>query len=137
LHFDDIKTFLKAFDALLDRGHTLIIIEHNPEVIKNADWVIDLGPEGGSDGGNLVFAGTPEELVHCEASYTAKYVNRKTEEMTTDGKTPITSAELLKQLGSKDHALVIKALRQLEKVSLTSTTCPSSYRSMTSAPIKK
>jgi excinuclease ABC subunit A len=77
LHFDDIKTLLKAFDALLDRGHTLIVIEHNPEVIKNADWVIDLGPEGGSDGGNLVFAGTPEDLVHCEASHTARYVTEK------------------------------------------------------------
>lgn len=77
LHFDDIKTLLKAFDALLDRGHTLIIIEHNPEVIKNADWIIDLGPEGGSEGGNLVFAGTPEDLIHCKESYTAQYLTDK------------------------------------------------------------
>jgi excinuclease ABC subunit A len=77
LHFDDIKTLLKAFEALLDRGHTLIIIEHNPEVIKNADWVIDLGPEGGSEGGNLVFAGTPEDLVQCKESYTAQYLTDK------------------------------------------------------------
>jgi len=77
LHFDDIKTLLKAFDALLDRGHTLIIIEHNPEVIKNADWIIDLGPEGGSEGGNLVFAGTPEDLVQCKESYTAQYLTEK------------------------------------------------------------
>ncbi|TSA37713.1 MAG: excinuclease ABC subunit A [Porphyromonadaceae bacterium] len=77
LHFDDIKTLLKAFDALLDRGHTLIIIEHNPEIIKNADWVIDLGPEGGSEGGNLIFAGTPEDLAQCKESYTAQYIIAK------------------------------------------------------------
>jgi excinuclease ABC subunit A len=77
LHFDDIKTLLRAFEALLDRGHTLIIIEHNPEVIKSADWIIDLGPEGGSEGGNLVFAGTPEELLTCDKSYTAKYLTDK------------------------------------------------------------
>jgi excinuclease ABC subunit A len=74
LHFDDIKTLLKAFEALLDRGHTLIIIEHNPEVIKNADWVIDLGPEGGSEGGSVVFAGIPEDLVLSKESHTAKYI---------------------------------------------------------------
>jgi excinuclease ABC subunit A len=77
LHFDDIKTLLKAFDALLDRGHTLIIIEHNPEVIKNADWVLDLGPEGGSEGGNLIFAGTPEDLILDKHSHTAKYLIEK------------------------------------------------------------
>ncbi|MDD4645964.1 MAG: excinuclease ABC subunit UvrA, partial [Bacteroidales bacterium] len=74
LHFDDIKTLMSAFNALLDRGHTLIIIEHNPDVIKNADWIIDLGPEGGSAGGNLVFAGTPEDMLKCKESYTAKYL---------------------------------------------------------------
>jgi excinuclease ABC subunit A len=77
LHFDDIKTLLKAFEALLDRRHTLIIIEHNPEVIKNADWIIDLGPEGGSEGGNLVFAGTPEDLINCKESHTAQYLTQK------------------------------------------------------------
>lgn len=77
LHFDDIKTLLKAFNALLDRGHTLIIIEHNPEVIKNADWLIDLGPEGGSGGGSVVFAGTPEDLIQCKASHTATYLKTK------------------------------------------------------------
>ncbi len=77
LHFDDIKTLLRAFNALLDRGHTLIIIEHNPEVIKNADWLIDLGPEGGSGGGSVVFAGTPEDLIQCQTSYTAPYLKEK------------------------------------------------------------
>lgn len=74
LHFHDIKTLLKAFDALIAKGHTVLIIEHNIEVIKCADHIIDIGPEGGENGGNLVFAGTPEEIVKCEASYTGKYL---------------------------------------------------------------
>jgi len=77
LHFHDIRTLLKAFEALLDRGHTLIIIEHNPEIIKNADWIIDLGPEGGENGGKLVFTGTPEELVKSNDSYTAAAISQK------------------------------------------------------------
>ncbi|GAB1416136.1 excinuclease ABC subunit UvrA [Paludibacter sp.] len=76
LHFHDIKTLLKAFDALIAKGHTIIIIEHNPEVIKCADHVIDVGPEGGDKGGMIVFEGTPENLVKCEASYTGKYISR-------------------------------------------------------------
>ena len=74
LHFHDIKTLLKAFDALIAKGHTVIIIEHNLEVIKCADHIIDIGPEGGEAGGNLVFEGTPEEIVACEKSYTAKFL---------------------------------------------------------------
>lgn len=74
LHFHDIKTLLKAFDALITKGHSLIIIEHNAEVIKCADHIIDIGPEGGDKGGTLVFAGTPEELVKVENSYTAKHL---------------------------------------------------------------
>lgn len=74
LHFHDIKTLLKAFDALIAKGHTVLIIEHNVEVIKCADHIIDIGAEGGVNGGNLVFAGTPEEIVQCEASYTGKYL---------------------------------------------------------------
>ena len=77
LHFHDIKTLLKAFYALLDRGHTIVIIEHNMEVIKCADYLIDLGPEGGDQGGQLVCSGTPEELINCENSYTAKYLKEK------------------------------------------------------------
>lgn len=74
LHFHDIKTLLKALNALISRGHTIIIIEHNPEVIKCADHIIDIGPEGGDKGGNIVFEGTPEDLIQCEASYTGKYL---------------------------------------------------------------
>ncbi len=74
LHFHDIRKLLDALNALIERGHTVIVIEHNPEVIKCADWVIDLGPEGGNAGGYIVFEGTPENLVKCEKSYTAKYI---------------------------------------------------------------
>ncbi len=79
LHFHDIKTLLAAFNALIDRGHSVVIIEHNMDVIKCADYVIDLGPEGGKDGGNLVCVGTPEEIADCETSYTGKYLREKLE----------------------------------------------------------
>ena len=74
LHFHDIKKLLKAFDDLIDLGHSIIIVEHNLDVIKCADWVIDLGPEGGQEGGNLVFAGTPEDLAKCKESYTGQFL---------------------------------------------------------------
>jgi excinuclease ABC subunit A len=77
LHFHDIKKLLDAFNALIAKGHSIVIIEHNPEVIKTADWIIDLGPEGGETGGYLVFEGTPENLVNCELSYTGKYLAEK------------------------------------------------------------
>lgn len=77
LHFHDIKTLLKAFNALIKRGHSVLIIEHNPEVIKCADWVIDLGPEGGNKGGNIVVEGTPEEVARSKKSYTGKYLKEK------------------------------------------------------------
>lgn len=77
LHFHDIKTLLKAFNALIERGHTVVIIEHNMDVIKCADYVIDLGPEGGKNGGNLVCAGTPEEIAACSSSYTGHYLKEK------------------------------------------------------------
>ena len=72
LHFHDINKLLKAFNALINGGHSLVVIEHDPDVIKAADWVIDLGPEGGDKGGHLIFAGTPEDLAKCEESYTGK-----------------------------------------------------------------
>lgn len=78
LHFHDISKLLKAINALVDEGHTVIVIEHNLEVIKCADWIIDLGPEGGKkNGGNLIFAGTPEALVKAGKGYTAKYLKEK------------------------------------------------------------
>lgn len=77
LHFRDIKTLMKAFNALIEKGHTVIIIEHNMDVIKCADHIIDLGAEGGNKGGNLVFEGTPEDLLKCKESYTGEYLKEK------------------------------------------------------------
>src|ERR1019366_2103232 len=77
LHFHDISKLLDAFNALIKQGHTLIVIEHNAEIIKCADWVIDLGPEGGVSGGNIVFEGIPEDLIKCKASYTGQYLKGK------------------------------------------------------------
>jgi excinuclease ABC subunit A len=75
LHFHDIHKLLDAFERLINNGHSIIVIEHNPEVIKSADWIIDLGPEGGLNGGNIVFQGTPEDIIKCEHSYTAKFIS--------------------------------------------------------------
>ena len=77
LHFHDIARLLKSMDALIERGHTILIIEHNLDVIKMADHVIDLGPEGGDRGGNLVVAGTPEEVARCKESITGQYLTNK------------------------------------------------------------
>ena len=77
LHFHDIKKLLKSFNALIEKGHSIIVIEHNFELIKCADYIIDLGLEGGKNGGNLLFEGTPEALLHCQNSYTAKYLKDK------------------------------------------------------------
>jgi len=77
LHFHDIKKLLKSFDELLDKGHSVIVIEHNIELIKCADYIIDLGPEGGENGGQLVMEGTPEEIVKNLESHTAKYLKEK------------------------------------------------------------
>lgn len=77
LHFHDIKTLMNAFNALIAKGHTVVIIEHNMDVIKCADYIIDLGPEGGNMGGSLVCAGTPEEIAQCLNSYTGKFLKEK------------------------------------------------------------
>ena len=77
LHFHDISRLLKAFDALIARGHSILIIEHNMEIIKTADHVIDLGPDGGDKGGGLVIAGTPEEVANCPESLTGRYLKGK------------------------------------------------------------
>ncbi|MFD2872362.1 excinuclease ABC subunit UvrA [Mucilaginibacter ximonensis] len=74
LHFADIKKLLKSFDALLEHGNTIIVIEHNMDVIKCADWVIDIGPEGGDRGGNVVFEGLPEDLIKLKDSYTGQFL---------------------------------------------------------------
>ena len=78
LHFHDIKKLLAAFSALIERGHTIVIIEHNMDVIKCADYIIDMGPEGGRGGGNVLFQGTPEEMVRkCKKGYTVPFVKEE------------------------------------------------------------
>ena len=77
LHFHDIKKLLKAFDALISHGHTVVVIEHNLDIVKCADYVIDLGPDGGDKGGKLIFAGTPEDIAKCEESVTGTFLREK------------------------------------------------------------
>jgi excinuclease ABC subunit A len=77
LHIHDISKLLISLNALIEIGHSIVVIEHNGEIIKTADWVIDLGPEGGDHGGELIFAGTPEDLIKCERSYTALFLKDK------------------------------------------------------------
>jgi excinuclease ABC subunit A len=74
LHFEDVRKLLEVLHELVDHGNTVLVIEHNLEVIKTADWVIDLGPEGGSKGGKIVAIGTPEEVVKINGGYTAQYL---------------------------------------------------------------
>jgi excinuclease ABC subunit A len=77
LHFHDIKKLLTSFDALIDKGHSIIVIEHNLDLIKCADWIIDLGPEGGENGGYILAEGTPEEVMKNKKSVTGKYLKGK------------------------------------------------------------
>ena len=77
LHFHDIRKLLEAFNALVEKGHSVLVVEHNMEVIKTADWLIDLGPEGGKNGGHLVYQGTPERLTKVADSYTGKFLKEK------------------------------------------------------------
>ena len=77
LHFHDINKLLKSLQALIELGHSVIVIEHQPDIIKTADWIIDIGPEAGKYGGEVVFSGTPEDLIKNKTSYTAKYIAEK------------------------------------------------------------
>ena len=77
LHFHDINKLIIAFNALIKLGHSILVIEHNMDVLKTADWIIELGPEGGKNGGNLVFEGTPEELANHKTSYTANHLKER------------------------------------------------------------
>ena len=78
LHFHDISKLLAAFNALIERGHTIVIVEHNMDIIKCADWVVDLGPEAGTQGGQVVFEGTPRELEKCPGSHTGEFLRLRT-----------------------------------------------------------
>ncbi len=77
LHFHDINTLMDSFNRLLSQGHTVIIIEHNMDIIKCADHIVDMGHEGGEAGGNIVITGTPEDVANCATSYTGKYLKEK------------------------------------------------------------
>ena len=77
LHFHDIKKLLKSFNALIDKGHTIVVVEHNLDVVKSADWIIDIGPEGGKKGGNIMFEGAPEDMYKSKKSFTAEYLQEK------------------------------------------------------------
>jgi excinuclease ABC subunit A len=77
LHFEDIRVLLEVLNKLVDKGNTVIVIEHNMEVIKVADYIIDIGPEGGKEGGRLLCNGSPEEMMSREESYTAKYLKEE------------------------------------------------------------
>jgi len=77
LHFHDIDKLLASFNALIETGHTVVVIEHNLEIIKSADWLVDLGPEGGDGGGQLVFQGIPEDLLKVKESWTGRYLGEK------------------------------------------------------------
>ncbi|MBN1780062.1 excinuclease ABC subunit UvrA [bacterium] len=77
LHFEDIQMLLSVLNRLVEKGNTVLVIEHNPDVIKTADWIIDLGPEGGDDGGRIIASGTPEDLARCESSYTGEFLRKE------------------------------------------------------------
>jgi excinuclease ABC subunit A len=74
LHFDDVRQLLNVLQRLVDAGNTVLVIEHNLDVIKSADWIVDLGPEGGDRGGHVVVAGTPEDVVACDGSHTGRFL---------------------------------------------------------------
>ena len=74
LHFFDVEKLLRSFDVLLRKGHSVVVVEHNPDVIRAADWVIDMGPDAGDEGRRVVFTGTPEDLVREGRTFTAKYI---------------------------------------------------------------
>jgi len=76
LHFEDVRILLKAFQRLVDEGHSLVVIEHNLDLIRAADWIIDLGPEGGEGGGQIVAEGPPEVVARCAASFTGQYLGK-------------------------------------------------------------
>ncbi|MFT5367780.1 MAG: excinuclease ABC subunit A, partial [Candidatus Latescibacterota bacterium] len=74
LHFEDIRVLIEVLDRLVDRGNTMLVIEHNLDVIKRADWIIDLGPEGGEGGGQIIAAGTPKQIAQTPNSYTGEFL---------------------------------------------------------------
>ena len=76
LHFEDVKKLLSVLNKLVDQGNTVVVIEHNLDIIKSSDWIIDLGPEGGDNGGNIIAEGVPEEIINNKNSYTGKFLKK-------------------------------------------------------------
>ena len=106
LHFDDIATLLQAFEQLLARGHSLVVIEHNLDVIRAADWIIDLGPEGGDAGGEIVCTGTPEQVAQCEQSHTGRALVGAVSNRDRSGlKTPPTTNHEIRICNAREHNL--------------------------------
>jgi excinuclease ABC subunit A len=111
LHFHDVARLLDAFAKLVERGHSLVIVEHNLDVIKSADWVIDLGPEGGTGGGELLVAGTPEDVAACEGSHTGRYLRdtlrKRVEPISVHTPPAATESErdLIRIRGAREHNL--------------------------------
>jgi excinuclease ABC subunit A len=93
LHFHDVKKLLEVLHELTDQGNTVVVIEHNLEVIKTADWIIDLGPEGGDGGGEIIASGTPEDIVKVERSYTGKFLGPVLRGREARGKKRVVAAE--------------------------------------------
>jgi excinuclease ABC subunit A len=93
LHFHDVKKLLEVLHELTDQGNTVVVIEHNLEVIKTADWIIDLGPEGGDGGGEIIASGTPEDIVKVERSYTGKFLGPVLRRREARGKKRVVAAE--------------------------------------------
>jgi excinuclease ABC subunit A len=93
LHFHDVKKLLEVLHELTDQGNTVVVIEHNLEVIKTADWIIDLGPEGGDGGGEIVAAGTPDDIVKVKRSYTGKFLAPVLARREPKGKKRVVAAE--------------------------------------------
>jgi len=81
LHFHDIHKLLHALNALIEQGHSVVVIEHNADIIKSADWIIDLGPGGGKKGGNILFEGTPETIANCKKSLTGQHLKHKLQKL--------------------------------------------------------
>jgi len=109
LHAEDIANLLKTFDYLIGQGHSIIVVEHNPDLIHRADHIIDLGPEGGNDGGRIVAAGTPEDIMRCEQSHTGRFLKKNLGADATEDTTPVSDepppADAIVVEGAREHNL--------------------------------
>ena len=119
LHFDDIALLVKLLQRLVDEGHSLVVIEHNVEVIKCADWIIDLGPEGGEQGGALVFAGTPEDIQTCNASHTGKFLQEEASSSRAPSSAKKPANAKLKQQAENTSCISIRGAREHNLINIS------------------